>query len=109
MRKWSSEQSKIENGTWSALAPKRVTFGAALELYRAHAKVQVPSYASYTEPALKVWEAGIPTDTALTRVTPAMIDAVKLKRAEEVKKCSGSQPPGAPPLLQLVDRARTGH
>jgi hypothetical protein len=43
--------------------PKSITFGAALELYKAHAKVQVSSYASYTEPALKVWQAGIPTDT----------------------------------------------
>ena len=43
---------------------------------------------SYTVPALKVWEAGIPRDTLLARVTPAMIDAVKLKRAEKVQKSS---------------------
>lgn len=37
---------------------------------------RVPSYASYTEPALKVWEAGIPHDTPLARITPTMIDTV---------------------------------
>lgn len=88
LRIWSSEHTKIENGTWDAQAPKGITFGAALELYRAHAKVQVPSYASYTEPALKVWEAGLPPDTWLARVTPTMIDVIKLRRAEKVKKCS---------------------
>lgn len=66
LRTWSSEQARIEDGTWNVRAPKETTFGAALELYKAHAKVQVPSYASYTEPALKVWEAGIPHDTPLS-------------------------------------------
>ena len=69
-------------------APKAVTFGEALDRYKAHAKVQVPSYDSYTKPALNVWAAGIPSATPLARVTPAMIDVIKLKRAEEVKKCS---------------------
>jgi integrase len=88
LRTWSAEQTKIENGTWNIRAPKAVTFGAALSQYKAHAKVHVPSYSSYTEPALSVWEAGIPTETLLTRVTPTMIDAIKLQRAEKVKKCS---------------------
>jgi integrase len=88
MRLWSAEQSKIEDGRWNAQTPKGTTFGIALELYRAHAKIQVPSYASYTQPALKVWEAGIPSDTPLSRVTASMIDVVKLKRAEGVKKSS---------------------
>ena len=65
-----------------------MTFGDALELYKAHARVHVTSYRSYTEPALNVWEAGIPADALLTRITPTMIDAVKLRRAEMVKKCS---------------------
>ena len=51
-------------------------------------RLHVSSYKSYTEPALNVWEAGIPADILLTRVTPPMIDAVKLRRAERVKKCS---------------------
>jgi integrase len=88
LRLWSGEQNKIENGTWNVQASKTVTFGAALDLYKAHAKVHVSSYKSYTEPALKVWEAGIPSDTMVTRVTPTMIDAVKLQRAEKVKKAS---------------------
>jgi integrase len=88
LRAWSGEHTKIENGTWNVRTPNAVTFGAALEMYKAHAKVHVPSYGSYTEPALNVWEAGIPTDTLLARVTPAMIDIVKVKRAEEVKKSS---------------------
>jgi integrase len=87
-RAWSSEQTKIESGGWHEQAPKNMTFGALLDLYRAHAKVHVPSYASYTAPALKVWEAGIPGDTPLARVTPTLIDAVKIKRAEKVQKCS---------------------
>lgn len=88
LRTWSGEHTKIENGTWNVRTPKAVRFGAAVALYKAHARIHVPSYASYTEPALKVWEAGIPIDTLLTSVTPVMIDTVKLKRAEEVKKCS---------------------
>jgi len=35
-----------------------------------------------------MWKSAIPADTSLARVTPPMIDAVKLKRAEEVKKSS---------------------
>jgi integrase len=88
VRAWSGEQTKIETGAWNLKAPKIVSFGEALELYKAHAKVQVPSYRSYTEPALNVWEAGIPSATPLASVTPAMIDVIKVKRAEEVKKCS---------------------
>src|ERR1700680_155613 len=57
LRAWSGEQTKIEMGAWDVKAPKAVTFGEALDQYKAHAKVQVPSYRSYTEPALKVWEA----------------------------------------------------
>ena len=87
-RAWSAEQTKIESGGRHEQAPKNMTFGALLDLYRAHAKVHVPSYASYTAPALKVWEAGIPGDTPLARVTPTIIDAVKIKRAEKVQKCS---------------------
>ena len=88
LRAWAGEQTKIETGAWHAHAPKAVTFGEALDRYKAHAKVQVPSYDSYTKPALNVWSAGIPSATPLARVTPAMIDVIKLKRAEEVKKCS---------------------
>jgi integrase len=88
LRIWSSEQTKIEKGTWNVHAPKAITFGAAIELYKAHAKVQVPSYASYTAPALRVWEAGISTDILLSRVSPVIIDAIKQRRSEQVKKCS---------------------
>jgi integrase len=48
----------------------------------------VRSYRSYTEPALKVWAAGLRRDAPLARITPAMIDVVKLQRAEHVKKSS---------------------
>ena len=75
-------------GAWQRSAPRTITFGQALDRYRAHAKIEVPSFHSYTEPALKVWEAGIPRDTLLERVTPAMVDAIKVRRAQEVKKCS---------------------
>ena len=88
LRFWAGENVKIETGTWQPSALRNITFGQALDRYRAHAKVEVPSYHSYTEPALKVWEDGIPNDTLLGRVTPAMIDAIKVRRAQEVKKCS---------------------
>ena len=39
-------------------------------------------------PRSKVWEAAIPRDLLLARVTRTMIDAVKLKRAEKVQKSS---------------------
>ena len=88
LRAWSAEQTKIEEGTWRATAPRSLTFGEVLDRYREHARVQVASFESYTTPALKVWEAGIPGETLLARVTPAMIDAVKMKRAEKVQKSS---------------------
>jgi integrase len=90
LRFWSAEETKIADGGWKSPAQKspQLTFGAALDLYSAHAKLHVPSYASYTEPALKVWRAGICSTTRLGDVTPGMIDAVKLRRATEVKKAS---------------------
>ena len=53
LRLWSGEQDKIKNGTWNVRAPKTVTFGVALDLYRAHAKVHVSSYKSYTRASAK--------------------------------------------------------
>ena len=108
LRAWSGEQTKLENGTWNVRTPKAVTFGAAIERYKAHAKVHVPSYASYTEPALKVWEAGIPADTPLTRVTPGddrCVEAEARRGREEMQR--RSQPPGpSATLLQLEHRTR---
>jgi hypothetical protein len=56
----------------------------ALEQYRAYSRVQNRSHASYVEPVLKMWERELDTAQILARVTAAQIEAVKLRRAEEV-------------------------
>ncbi|MCU0250849.1 MAG: hypothetical protein MUE61_11600 [Vicinamibacterales bacterium] len=59
LRAWSAEQTKIEKGTWHAIAPRTLTFGEVLDRYREHVRILVASFESYTVPALKVWEAAI--------------------------------------------------
>ena len=84
LRLWSAEQTKIENGTWHEQAPKTVTFETALKQYREYSTVQNRSHHSYVEPALSVWEAHIKASTLLAKITPALIEDVKLRRAQEV-------------------------
>src|SRR5262245_3467283 len=84
MRVWSAEQTKIENGTWHEQTPKRVTFESALKLYREYSTVQNRSHRSYVEPALSVWEAHITPSTLLAKVTTALVEDVKLRRAQSV-------------------------
>jgi integrase len=83
-RLWSVEQAKIENGTWHEQAPKTVTFETALKQYREYSTVQNRSHHSYVEPALSVWEANIKASTLLAKISPALIEDVKLRRAQEV-------------------------
>src|SRR5713226_4839803 len=84
LRIWSAEQTKIENGTWHDQAPKTVTFETALKQYREYSTVQNRSHHSYVAPALSVWEAHIKASTLLAKITPALIEDVKLRRAQEV-------------------------
>ena len=84
VRLWSAEQTKIKNGTWHEQAPKIVTFETALKQYREYSTVQNRSHHSYVEPALSVWEAHIKASTLLAKITPALIEDVKLRRAQEV-------------------------
>jgi integrase len=84
LRLWSAEQAKIENGTWHEQAPKTVTFETALKHYREYSTVQNRSHHSYVEPALSVWEVHIKAGTLLAKITPALIEDVKLRRAQEV-------------------------
>ena len=84
LRLWSAEQTKIENGTWHEQAPKTVTFDTALKQYREYSTVQNRSHYSYVEPALSVWEAHIKASTLLAKITPALIEDVKLRRAQEL-------------------------
>jgi hypothetical protein len=71
LRVWSTEQTKIESGTWHEHAPKIVTLATALEQYRAYSKVQNRSHASYVEPALKMWQRELTGTQLLARVTAA--------------------------------------
>ena len=73
-----------ENGTWHEQAPKTVTFATALKQYREYSIIQNRSHRSYVEPALSMWEAQLDTRTLLAKITPAHIDNVKLRRAQEV-------------------------
>jgi integrase len=84
LRFWSSEQSKIENGTWYDRAPKTVSLGTALTQYREYSRVQNRSHRSYVEPALSMWEEQLGATSLLARITTANIEDVKLRRAREV-------------------------
>lgn len=84
LRRWSSEQTKIENGTWHEQAPKTVTFATALKQYREYSTIQNRSHHSYVEPALSMWEGQLNTYALLAKITPAHIEDVKLRRAQEV-------------------------
>src|SRR5882672_7095960 len=84
LRIWSAEQAKIDNGTWHEQVPKTVTFETALKQYREYSTVQNRSHHSYVEPALSVWEADIKASTLLAKITSALIEDVKLRRAQEV-------------------------
>src|SRR6266850_6730130 len=84
LRIWSAEQAKIENGTWHEQAPKKVTFATALMQYREYSTVQNRSHHSYVEPALSVWEAHIKASTLLAKIALALIEDVKLRRAQDV-------------------------
>ena len=84
LRIWSAEQTKIESGTWHEQAPKTVIFETALKQYREYSTIQNRSHNSYVEPALSVWEAHIKASTLLAKITPALIEDVKLRRAQAV-------------------------
>jgi integrase len=84
LRIWSAEQTKIETGTWHEQAPKTVAFETALKQYREYSTVQNRSHASYVEPALSMWESHIRGATLLTKITPALIEGAKLRRAQAV-------------------------
>jgi hypothetical protein len=91
LRLWSAEQTKIENGTWYDRAPKAVTLTTALEQYRAYSRIQNRSHASYVEPVLKMWERELDTTQHLARVGAAQIEAVKLRRAEDVARSTADK------------------
>jgi integrase len=84
LRLWSAAQTRIDNGTWHEHAPKTITFGAALTQYREYSAIQNRSHRSYVEPALSVWETHIDANMLLARIAPALIEDVKLRRAQEV-------------------------
>ena len=84
LRVWSAEQTKIETGTWHEQAAKTVSFETALRQYREYSLVQNRSHHSYVEPALSVWETHIKGRTLLAKMTPALIEDVKLRRAQDV-------------------------
>ena len=84
LRLWSAAQTRIDNGTWHEHAPKTITFGTALTQYREYSAIQNRSHRSYVEPALSVWETQIDANMLLARIAPALIEDVKLRRAQEV-------------------------
>jgi hypothetical protein len=84
LRLWSSEQTKIENGTWHEHTPKTVTLATALRQYREYSAIQNRSHRSYVEPALSMWEAQLNPNALLAKITPAHVEDVKLLRARKV-------------------------
>jgi hypothetical protein len=74
LRFWSSEQTKIENGTWHEHAPKTVTLATALKQYREYSTIQNRSHRSYVEPALSTWEAQLNPNALLAKITPAHVE-----------------------------------
>jgi len=85
LRLWSTEQAKIENGTWHEQAPKIVALGVAFEQYREYSKVQNRSHNTYIEPVLKMCERELDPKHLLARVKPELIDAVRQRRVKEVE------------------------
>ena len=65
---------------------KNVSFGAAVQEYRRHARAHNRSYVTYTDPALKVWEAAFPPETPLSDMSTRQIEQIKLDRAERVSR-----------------------
>jgi len=61
-----------------------MTFGTALTQYREYSAIQDRSHRSYVEPALSAWETHIDANMLLARIAPALIEDVKLRRAQEV-------------------------
>jgi integrase len=88
LRVWAGEQTKIENGSWDERAARNVTLGTALAQYRDYAKVQHRSYRTYDAPSLALWEQELGANTLLARIGPAQIEAVKLKRAQQVSRAT---------------------
>jgi hypothetical protein len=84
LRLWSSEQTKIENGTWHEHTPKTVTLATALKQYREYSTIQNRSHRSYVEPALSMWEAQLNPNALLAKITPADVEDVTLLRARKV-------------------------
>jgi hypothetical protein len=88
VRVWAAEQTKIETGTWDERAARNVTLGTALEQYRDYAKVQHRAYRTYDAPSLALWEHELGATTLLARIGPTQIEAVKLKRAQQVSRAT---------------------
>jgi hypothetical protein len=107
MRIWAAEQAKIESGTWHEQAPKIIAFAAALKQYREYSAVQNRSHRSYVEPALAMWEAAFDAATLLARISPAQIEAIKLRRAQSVAHATVDKDLGLEGVLQLVRRAKS--
>ncbi len=86
LRLWSAEQTKIENGTWYGQTATTISFEISLKQYREYSTIQNRSHHSYVEPALSVWEEHIKPSTLLAKIKPALIEDVKLRRAQQVAR-----------------------
>ncbi|MGO8791135.1 MAG: tyrosine-type recombinase/integrase [Terriglobia bacterium] len=83
MRWWTSEQVRIDDGTWDETSPKVITVGKAFKIYRAHAELHHRSYKTYTKPQLGLLEKLLGADTTLSTITVQRVEEIQAARAAE--------------------------
>lgn len=87
-RFWAGELQRIENGTWTAQNSPKLTLGEALKKYRKFSKQHHRSHKTFVQPCLSFWEKELGKDTPLARITTAMVEDIKLKRADKVAQAT---------------------
>jgi integrase len=91
LRLWTTEQAKLESGTWDPQRARKVTLGVALEEYRAYSRVQHRSHTTYVSASLTQWEKHLGSQTPLARITSSQIEAFKLYRVQKVSRSTADK------------------
>ena len=86
LRRWATEQTRIENGTWDERAVRNVIVAEAMKQYREYSKVQHRSHNTYIDPSLTLWELHLGSQTHLAKISSQQVEDFKLKRAQKVAR-----------------------
>ena len=87
-RFWAGELQRIEDGSWTAQNVPKLTLGDALKRYRAFSRQHHRSFKTFIEPNLARWEKELGADILVARITTAMVEDAKLKRADQVAQAT---------------------